>query len=90
MGKQARDGVRRIRFWYDCPGKARVCLAASFNNWSAVRMRRRGDRCTASVDLVPGRYEYKYVVDGEWVADPENPEWVVNEHGTLNSVLRVG
>ena len=44
---------------------------------------------TASVKLAPGRYEYKFVIDGTWCADPENLDFVRNEHGTLNSVVVV-
>ena len=44
---------------------------------------------TASIKLAPGRYEYKFVIDGTWCADPENLDFVRNEHGTLNSVVVV-
>ena len=40
-------------------------------------------------DLPPGRYEYKFIADGTWLHDPISKENVVNEHGTLNSVLFV-
>ena len=39
--------------------------------------------------LKPGRYQYKFVVDGEWMADPEAKQNVFNVHGTLNSVIEV-
>ena len=39
------------------------------------------------VDLEPGEYEYKFVVNGsEWIADPENPR-VVGDYG--NSGLTI-
>lgn len=41
------------------------------------------------LDLRPDRHEYKFIVDGEWVRDPGNPDMVVNQHGTFNSVLRI-
>ena len=44
---------------------------------------------TATVKLAPGRYEYKFVIDGVWCADPENLDFVQNDHGTLNSVIVV-
>ncbi|MFT4639302.1 MAG: hypothetical protein ACI8T1_002627 [Verrucomicrobiales bacterium] len=37
----------------------------------------------------PGRYEYKFVINGEWSADVHCPHWVLNEFETLNSVLIV-
>ena len=39
--------------------------------------------------LPPGAYEYKFVVDGEWLTDPGNPEVRPNAFGTYNSVLLV-
>jgi 1,4-alpha-glucan branching enzyme len=43
----------------------------------------------ATVDLAPGRYEYKFVRDGEWIPDLLARENVWNQHGTLNSVIEV-
>ena len=39
--------------------------------------------------LEPGTYEYKFVVDGEWKLDSNNPNFAPNDLGTLNSVLVV-
>ena len=43
----------------------------------------------AHCDLPPGTYEYRYVVDGEWCEDPENPLAVPGPVGGRNSVLVV-
>ena len=40
------------------------------------------------LSLTPGRYEYRFVVDGDWVSDP-NAEQTPNPHGGCNSVLIV-
>jgi hypothetical protein len=42
-----------------------------------------------TVELAPGRYEYKFVRDGEWMPDLLALENVLNPHGTLNSVIHV-
>ena len=42
-----------------------------------------------SMLLAPGAYEYKFCVDGEWMVDPNNPNFEANDLGTLNSVLQV-
>ena len=39
--------------------------------------------------LAPGTYQYKFVIDGVWCADPENLDCVQNDLGTLNSVVTV-
>ena len=70
-----------------------VYLAGSFNKWNPADKQMTDKKneglYTITVKLAPGRYEYKFVVDGTWCADPENLDFVQNEHGTLNSVLNV-
>jgi chromosome partitioning protein len=44
---------------------------------------------TKILQLPPGRYMYRYVVDGEWCEDPANPEAVSSTVGGRNSVLVV-
>ncbi len=70
-----------------------VFVAGTFNSWSPSADKltdTKGDGTyTATLDLTPGEHQYKFVIDGAWCADPENKETVFNEHGTLNSVIRV-
>jgi 1,4-alpha-glucan branching enzyme len=51
----------------------KVCVGGDFNGWdpSARRMSRfpKDGTYRARLSLAPGRYEYKFVVDGEWVVD---------------------
>jgi len=44
---------------------------------------------TAKVWLPAGRYEYRFVVDGQWISDPRAKECVQNAFGSTNSVLVV-
>ncbi len=39
--------------------------------------------------LAPGRHEYRFVVDGEWVDDPAATDYVPNPFGGMNAVLTV-
>jgi 1,4-alpha-glucan branching enzyme len=75
------------------PLDARVYVAGSFNRWSNDKHALTHDAATGlvqtSVTLPPGRHEYKFVVDGAWMVDPNCPDWVINEHGSLNSVVIV-
>ena len=43
----------------------------------------------SNVDLPPGDYEYRFVVDGCWCSDPEAKETAPNPFGDHNAVLRV-
>lgn len=68
-----------------------VILSGSFNGWDeyALKMHKVSDGWELRADLPPGRYEYKFIADREWLHDSLNKESVMNEHGTLNSVLWV-
>ena len=72
------------------PGK-KVFLAGTFNGWdpAAKQMTEKKGVYSTSLRLEPGKYEYKFVVDGTWCADPECLDCVPNDQGTLNSVIVV-
>jgi|GEM_PF-750341 len=88
-----RESMRLVPFTFDAPDAGSVSVVGSFNGWSptATRMVRRDDgRWQAKVRLQPGRFEYKFAVDGSrWIADPSNPEAVDDGFGGRNSVLVV-
>ena len=71
------------------PDARRVILTGSFNGWNEdqFNMQRIGNKWQITLDLPLGKYEYKFIVDREWVHDKSNPYNVKNEHGTLNSVI---
>ena len=73
-------------------GKA-VYIAGEFNKWNptAKKMayKAKNGLYTATVKLVPGDYQYKFVIDGTWCADPENANAVPNDQGTFNSIITV-
>ena len=74
------------------PAAQQVCVAGSFNDWhpSVTPMIRLDDRQWAKeLALPPGRYEYRFVVDGVWVDDPAATELIPNSFGTANAVLEV-
>jgi hypothetical protein len=69
-----------------------VCIAGSFNDWhpSVTPMIRLSDgKWAKELALPPGRHEYRFVVDGEWVDDPAATELILNAFGTANAVLEV-
>lgn len=73
-------------------GKA-VYVAGEFNDWNptAKKMayKAKDGIYAATVKLAPGTYQYKFVIDGTWAADPENVDSVQNDQGTFNSVVTV-
>ena len=64
----------------------KVKLSGSFNNWApdGYILSHKGDEWTISLYLKPGKYLYKFIVDGKWIRDPANKYWEENDN---NSVL---
>ena len=82
----------KVSFALFNPEAKRVSLCGEFNEWSpdATPMKRReGGRWEADLALRPGRYQYKFVIDGQWLHDPAARENVPNQYGSLNSVMEV-
>ena len=64
-----------VIFTISAPDAKDVYLVGDFNNWNPTveRMLREGDGFEISLFLVEGTYRYKFVVDGVWTDDPDNP-----------------
>jgi len=91
----AKPGARmyNVEFTINAPNAHIVSLAGEFNNWSptASPMRKRPNgEWAITMQLPAGRYQYKYVVDGKWMPDPENPNQVDDTYGGKNSVVAIG
>lgn len=88
-----RKTIQSTEFSLFAPEASQVHLAGDFNNWdpAAYPMRKfKKGIHTKKVKLEPGRYEYKFIVDGQWQADPENNNRLVSDIGSENSVLEIG
>jgi hypothetical protein len=68
-----------------------VAVAGSFNNWnqSQILFAREGDGWVCRLDLKPGIYTYKFIIDGNWLLDPSNPDTAEDEAGNVNNVVEV-
>ena len=74
------------------PNAKTVCIAGSFNEWkpdSIQMINFGGDRWRLDLMLKPGKYEYRFVVDGNWTDDPVTHNQIPNPFGGHNSVLLV-
>ena len=70
----------------------KVEVAGSFNDWKENKLlidKENNGIYRCQLRLVPGVYQYKFLVDGQWCLDPANNDFVPNEFGSLNSVLKV-
>ena len=68
-----------------------VVLTGTFNNWhqSQLLCAREEGGWVCRLDLDPGVYQYKFVVDGDWLLDPSNPDTAEDEAGNVNNVIEV-
>lgn len=90
--KKAVAQAQRVRFEFHGVKAQQVFLAGTFNNWQpdATLMEPVGDdQWIKELMLPPGRYEYRFVANGEWFWDPDAAEQVPDGHGGLNSVIEV-
>ncbi len=74
------------------PNAKQVSLSGDFTKWAcdAIPLKRRADgHWETTLALAPGRHEYKFIVDGQWLPDPAAKEHVWNRHGSLNSVIEI-
>jgi 1,4-alpha-glucan branching enzyme len=76
LAPEARDNG--VRFSFLAPSASSVSIAGSFNHWdpqtNALTGPDRDGVWTTVLPLSPGRYEYRFVVNGkDWILDPSVP-----------------
>lgn len=74
------------------PQAKKVSVVGSFNNWDMKALPAKKDlkgTWSTKLNLRPGRYEYKFVVDGQWWNDPNCKANVPNSFGSNNSVIEI-
>lgn len=69
----------------------KVVLSGTFNLWDekAFQMNKTENGWELTLNIKPGEYEYKFIVDGDWLEDPCNIYKKQNEHGDYNSVVNI-
>lgn len=83
--------LRQIRFKLNGYENAKeVFVSGTFNSWSPnnIPMEKEGNSWVAMVETEPGETGYKFIVDGKWITDPDNPKTMV-ENGYENSLIIV-
>ncbi|MBU4304621.1 MAG: AAA family ATPase [Candidatus Omnitrophica bacterium] len=83
---------RDVSFIYSAAAQT-VEVVGDFNNWSAgedSRLIRTDEQAwEKTIALLPGRYTYKFVIDGQWITDPANPFTETDVTGNVNSVIEL-
>jgi len=96
LEREVAHGPRRVEVRFRDAAASDVRIAGDFNGWipdkdvqSRVETQGETRVWTKVLSLLPGTYHYRYVVDGRWREDPENPRVERGGVGEPNSVLVV-
>jgi len=65
-----------------------VAVAGSFTGWSAIPLDFIKGCWEAKIGVTPGRHQYKFILDGEWIHD-QRKHSVENDQGSRNNTLMV-
>ena len=91
-GSRRSQGGPGASFSYSDRVAKSVSVAGEFNQWSVTAnpmQKNQQGVWTAVIPLKPGKYLYKFVVDGTWKADPLSPDGTDDGFGGKNSVKNV-
>jgi 1,4-alpha-glucan branching enzyme len=83
----------KLPFNFHAPSAISVMLVGDFTHWQEKPIpMKRGIQglWQTEVELAPGVYHYRFLVDGEWRDDPECELRVTNPFGSHNAVRKVG
>ncbi|MFH1359417.1 MAG: glycogen-binding domain-containing protein [Candidatus Omnitrophota bacterium] len=96
MQRALQDHVESVipaTFVLQSPGAQSVYVTGTFNEWSlgeSYRMQHDGDgRWALKVPLKAGVHRYRFIVDGKWQEDPNNPLKEKNPFGDINSLIEL-
>ncbi len=85
-------GKKRVTFTVHAPHAREVAVAGTFNDWdpsTRALKREEGGNWAVTFFLAPGKYEYRFVVDGIWTDDPCCTTRCWNQYGGENCILVV-
>jgi len=68
----------------------KVAIAGTFNFWAPKNdfLTRKGNEWVCELEVTPGKHSYKFIVDGKWILDPDNPN-TIKENEYVNSAIEV-
>ena len=90
--KERLPKLSEVLFKLNAPEAKEVYITGDFNNWKVdenTRMSAENGNWMKKLDLGFGRYRYRFVIDGKWTEDPDNPTKEVNPYGEMDSLIDV-
>jgi len=91
-GRATKRSPKRFDFFARIDGVQEVAISGDFTNWTEEGIRLTQDapgEWHALLSLIPGEYQYRLRVDGQWTDHPDAEKRVPNPFGTENCVLIV-
>lgn len=83
---------RTVKLNLNLPGAREVYVLGDFNDWRTDKdaaMAKDNGRWVKSLKLGAGEYRYRFIVDGKWITDPQNPLQEKNPYGEFDSLLKI-
>jgi len=90
--KEQLPKLKDVTFQITAPDAQEVFLAADFNGWrldESTRMELRDGAWVKRMKLEKGVYHYRFVIDGQWSDDPQNPYKETNPFGEKDSLIEI-
>jgi chromosome partitioning protein len=90
--KEELPKYTEVVFSVFAPEAKEVYVAGDFNAWKPdenSRMINQNGTWSRKIYLNAGRYHYRFIIDGKWVEDFNNPNRETNPYGELNSLLEI-
>jgi len=90
MAYPSEDGNACFKL-YNFNNAKKVIVTGSFNKWNedVFKMNKVEDGWELTLQIKPGIYQYRFIVDGKWMEDPNNNYKTENEYGEYNSVINI-
>lgn len=87
------DGIQEVVFVWPAPLDAEtVAVVGNFNAWEGTALSDpdHDGIWTTSIPLAPGRYEYAFIVDGQWKGQDPRADEYIQSFGAYSSVRYIG
>ena len=90
--KKELPKICEVVFSISAPSAKEVYIAGDFNAWridKESRMEQDNGVWRKQLNLNKGKYHYRFVIDGVWTEDNNNPSKETNPYGSVDSLLEV-
>jgi len=90
--KENLPKLNQVVFSVTAPEAKEVYVAGDFNGWkmdSMSKMDQDKGIWRKKMALTTGRYHYRFIIDGKWIEDANNPVNEVNPYGSIDSLIEV-